>query len=86
MTYSYHCKECDTTWDESHGYENREGPVSLPCPHCGANSTVKRVYTGAAGISYEGAKTVAQRAGWGWNDVLTKIKKSSGRNSKIQTR
>lgn len=86
MTYSYNCNQCGKTWDESHSYENREKPTQEPCPHCGEISCVKRVYTGVAGISYSGAKTTLQRAGWGWNDVLNKIKKASGRNAKIETR
>ena len=64
---------------------SRDLPLSQPCPHCSAVDSVKREMT-AAGISYEGGKTILQRAGSGWNDVLNKVKKASGRQAKIETR
>lgn len=86
MTYTYLCDGCKQQWDDSHIIANRDVPVSQPCPHCKAEGTVKRIIAAAPRVSYDGGKTVLQRAGSGWNDVLNKVKKSSGRQAKIETR
>jgi hypothetical protein len=64
----------------------RDAPTTKKCPHCESENTVKRIIDFAPRVSYDGAKTVLQRAGSGWNDVLNKIKKSSGRHTNIETR
>jgi len=69
---------------------DRNAPLSEPCVACAASGegTVKRIISVAPRISYDGAQTVLQRAGSGWNDVLTKIQKANGRAAKknIETR
>lgn len=85
MTYSYTCMQCDASWDANLPMDSRDLPLSQPCPHCAVDGQVKRTVT-APGISYEGGKTILQRAGSGWNDVLNKVKKASGRQAKIETR
>ena len=85
MTYCYQCSNCEQHWEANLPMNDRDVPCSEECPHCSAVDSVKRILA-APGISYAGAKTVLQRAGWGWNDVLNKVKKASGRNAKIETR
>lgn len=85
MTYSYNCENCNYHWDASLPMDSRDLPLSEPCPQCAHVGSVKRVVV-APGISYAGAQTVLQRAGSGWNDVLNKVKKSSGRRANIETR
>ena len=85
MTYCYSCDSCSVEWEANLPMNDRDVPCSEECPHCSAAGSVKRILA-APGISYAGAKTVLQRAGWGWNDVLNKVKKSSGRNANIETR
>jgi predicted nucleic acid-binding Zn ribbon protein len=85
MTYSYNCQNCNYYWDESLPMDSRDLPLSTPCPQCTHAGSIKRVLA-APGISYAGGKTILQRAGSGWNDVLNKVKKASGRNSNIETR
>lgn len=77
--------QCDASWDANLPMDSRDLPLSQPCPHCAVDGQVKRTVT-APGISYEGGKTILQRAGSGWNDVLNKVKKASGRQAKIETR
>lgn len=60
---------------------DRDVPLSEPCTSCAATDTIKRIVSSPA-ISYAGAQTVLQRAGSGWNDVLKKIQKGSGRYAK----
>jgi putative FmdB family regulatory protein len=86
MTYTYLCNSCNEQWEDRQFMNDRDLPVSEPCPHCNEKATVKRIIDFAPRISYEGAQTVLQRAGSGWNDVLNKVKKSSGRYAKIETR
>ena len=65
--------------------DSRDLPLSQPCPHCAVDGQVKRTVT-APGISYAGGQTILQRAGSGWNDVLNKVKKASGKQAQIETR
>lgn len=53
---------------------DRDVPTTCPCPKCNAEGTVKRIIDFAPRISYEGAQTVLQRAGSGWNDLLKQSK------------
>ena len=65
--------------------DSRDLPLSAPCPNCALAGDVKRTIV-APSITYGGGKTILQRAGSGWNDVLNKVKKSSGRLTKMETR
>ena len=85
MRYDYYCQECNEAWEEVQFMNDRDLPLSSPCPHCKAEGAVKRGISSLA-ISYQGSKTVLQRAGSGWNDVLKKIKKASGRDNSLETR
>lgn len=86
MTYTYKCTSCDHEWEDRLPYEDRENPCSEECPSCAKHGNVTRTYSFAPRIAYQGSQTVLQRAGSGWNDVLNKIKKGSGKNSNIETR
>jgi predicted nucleic acid-binding Zn ribbon protein len=85
MRYDFTCNNCSHTWEETQGIQFRDAPLTLPCPSCKEKGSIKRLIR-TLGISYEGNKTVLQRAGSGWNDVLNKVKKASGRINSIQTR
>ena len=65
--------------------DSRDLPLAEPCPNCALVGEVKRTLS-APSITYGGGKTILQRAGSGWNDVLNKVKKSSGRLTKMETR
>jgi predicted nucleic acid-binding Zn ribbon protein len=86
MTYTYRCESCNEQWEDRQLLNDRDLPTTQACCHCNSEGTVKRIIDFAPRISYDGAKTVLQRAGSGWNDVLTKVKKNSGRYSNIETR
>ena len=85
MRYDYFCIECNERWEETQFINDRDKPIDLPCPNCKGEGCIKRGVASAA-ISYQGGKSVLQRAGSGWNDVLGKIKKASGRKNSIETR
>lgn len=85
MTYAYNCVSCECQWEARLPMDSRDQPLDEACPHCNLIGNVRRVVS-APGISYDGNKTILQRAGSGWNDVLNKVKKASGRNTTIQTR
>lgn len=87
MTYTYLCQECNHKWDCSFAMNNRDVPLNDNCPQCDKLGSIKRIIDFAPRIAYQGAYTIQQRAGNGWNDVLTKIKKNSGKNaSHIETK
>lgn len=86
MNYDYHCSDCDTRWEQSVRLVDRDLPTQSPCPHCGAEGKVVRCLS-APSVSYDGGGVVSvvRRAGSGWNDVLNKVKKQSGRKNTIET-
>ena len=86
MTYTFKCETCEHTWEESIPMKDMDVPLSKPCPSCEAEGVIKRIIAFAPRIAYDGAKTVQQRAGSGWNDTLLKIKKGSGRVNTINTK
>lgn len=62
----------------------RDSPCKGACP-CGKyDGVVSRVVGGPSIVS--GSSSVIKKAGSGWNDVLKKIKKGSGRSNTINTR
>ena len=85
MNYDYYCTECDAKWEENQFLNDRDLPLTLPCPHCKAKETVKRGIT-ATRMSYAGIKSNLTRAGSGWNDLLCGVKKASARGNTIETR
>jgi len=59
----------------------RDEATQEPCPECGGE-----IYrTMETGGLISDSKTPLRRAGSGWNDVLKKIKKGSGRKNSIKT-
>lgn len=85
MRYDYFCESCKEVWEEVQFLKDRDLPTTLPCPHCGIKE-VKRGYTTAPHFSYAGSMSNLKRAGSDWNDVLTSIKRASGKKSTINTR
>lgn len=86
MRYDYTCTECNEQWEEVQFLNDRDLPLTKPCPKCKAKDSVKRGFFTPSAVSYAGSKSILARAGSGWNDVLTSVKKASGRNNTIQTR
>jgi len=84
MIYEYKCQGCGHEFSESLKIEDRDRPLSAPCPHCHQENVVTRVFNGMS-IAYSGFKSNVTRAGSGWNDVLKKIKAGAGKNNTIQT-
>lgn len=83
MIYDYSCKECESTWEESLPYQRRDEPLEVTCPKCGKLGGVFRMVNKVA-ITTDSI-SVQRRAGAGWNDVLKKLHKTAGKESKIQT-
>jgi len=59
----------------------RDEATQEPCPECGGE-IYRTLETGGL---ISDSKTPLRRAGSGWNDVLKKIKKGSGRKNSIKT-
>jgi putative FmdB family regulatory protein len=85
MNYDYGCNSCERSWEENHSMNDRDTPTKKECPFCGELS-VKRLLSKPS-VSYDGGGVVSleRRAGSGWNDLLNKVKKQSGRNNTINT-
>lgn len=42
--YSYACNNCGHQWEESRKYEDRDYPLSEPCPECEEENEIYRTY------------------------------------------
>jgi predicted nucleic acid-binding Zn ribbon protein len=82
MTYDYYCDKCDKEWEDVFPSADRDKPVGQPCP-CGKGGGVKRGVCAPA-LSFQGSVSAIRKAGSGWNDVLTGIKKASGKDANIE--
>lgn len=80
--YDFSCDSCGHEFTENVPIDKRDNP--RPCPECGKTNTKRGV--SAVKVSYSGFKDNITRAGSGWNDVLKKVKKGSGRSNTIRTR
>lgn len=86
MRYDYYCTACEDKWEEVQFMNDRDAPLAEPCPKCGETGQIHRGFFTVARVSYDGAQTVLQRAGSGWNDLLTGVKAASGKSNTIETR
>ena len=84
MTYEFKCEACEASWELTLPVDDRDKPLTEPCPECNEKGCVKRCVS-AARVSYQGFISPITRAGDGWNDVLKKVHSTSGKQSKIQT-
>ena len=83
--YEYQCKECGHSFEEIVPYSDREKPTQQECPSCKKIGAIARAMS-ALNISYQGGKTVMQRAGNTWNELLRKIHKGAGKGSNVHTK
>lgn len=85
MNYEYECQKCGHVFERNLPIDKRDQPLKEPCPNCGERGMVVRNVTKLA-ITSGGVKSLQQRAGDGFNDLLKKIKKDAGQTSTIQTK
>ena len=72
--YDYKCNKCENIFEKTFSYsEDNNLPLSEPCPNCGKEGTIERVFStsnptvvsNVGGIKTDG----------GWKDVLKEMKK-----------
>jgi putative FmdB family regulatory protein len=83
MIYSFQCSSCESKFDKESSIDDRNKPLEEPCPSCGQR-TVKRSIT-SLNIVHQSGDTLS-RTDSGWNDMLKRIKKSSGKDNTIQVK
>lgn len=80
--YDYSCDECGHEFTENVPIAKRDEHQT--CPKCKKKKTTRGV--SAVKLSYSGFKSNLSRTSDGWNDVLKKVKKGSGRANSIKTK
>jgi len=91
MNYDYYCEKCSYVFEENLPISDRDLPTTKPCPNksCGCRHTVKRGLA-APFLSYEGGKTLEQRARAGagseFVDVMRSIRKRHPERAKDGTK
>ena len=85
MTYEFKCEACEERWEERLPVNDRDKPLTVPCPKCNKEGCVKRCAS-AGTVTYAGFISPITRAGGEWNDVLKSIHKGAGKNSTIETK
>lgn len=72
MNYDYHCAGCNSAFEENLRMDDRDLPLTRPCPNCGAFKVTRGV--SAPFVNMDGAKTLSQRARQGaGSDFLNKM-------------
>tara|TARA_R110000772_G_scaffold170594_1_gene282548 strand:- start:344 stop:625 length:282 start_codon:yes stop_codon:yes gene_type:complete len=88
MTYDYHCEKCNVQSEETHPIADRDLPTDRPCLQCGAHSVKRGI--AAPFFSYEGNKTLEQRAragaGSDFVDIMKSIRKRHPAKAKDGTK
>jgi rubredoxin len=85
MIYQYKCHSCEYIFTKNLPMDKSKTPLSEPCPRCENLNNVYRDYS-SVNLSYDmmdvhtRAKNVA---GSDWKEVLKKIDKTAGRNSRV---
>lgn len=75
MTYTYHCKKCDHSFELFNvTYENRDAACGATCPSCNEIGQIERILE-MPSTSYMGRVSNVKRAGSDWNSLLKKIKR-----------
>lgn len=80
--YDYSCDSCGHEFTELVPIAERDD--AQRCPKCETLGSKRKV--SAVQLSYSGFKSNLARAGTNWNDVLKKVKSTSGRRNSIHTR
>ena len=80
--YDFNCQSCGHEFEQIVPSDKRDDPIE--CPSCGKKKVVRGV--SAVKMSYSSLKSNLTRSGSGWNDVLNKVKKGSGKDNSIRTR
>jgi len=78
--YNYRCLKCDKVFERFTTIAKRD--ENLICP-CEKKAEVKRTVENTH-INYSGKTSAIRKAGSGWNDLLQRIKKASGKDSTIE--
>lgn len=85
MNYDYVCDCCEASWEKNIPMSDRDIPTESPCPYCGIKAVRRAIAKPSVSYDGGGVTSVVRRAGSGWNDVLNKVKKASGRRTNIET-
>lgn len=82
-TYDYNCNKCNFKFDRFLKISDRNIPTESPCPDCGSLAVSQRI--GTPSLVTQVGSTLSKTSD-GWNDVLNKVKKGSGRGNTIHTK
>jgi len=71
--YTYVCRKCDHSWDETHRIDDRKIPLSQPCPSCGVVEEDSIYQQIGAPMICDPVRVGVTRPDTGFKEVLQKI-------------
>lgn len=75
-TYDFSCTKCNHTFDLYLKMDEREEPLSKPCPKCNAKKSVTRNYNNYSQAITSDTNLNANKATGGrWNELMGRMKK-----------
>jgi putative FmdB family regulatory protein len=75
-TYEFACKKCEHTFDLYLKIDEREQPLSKPCPNCKAKKSVTRNFNNyTQTIGSDATLTPNKATGGRWNELMGRMKK-----------
>lgn len=83
MIYEFKCENCNETFSESLEIFSRNKPLNEPCPKCGNQGSVFRVFSSSITYDTVDVQTRARRANSDFADVMKSIKKTAGKGNTI---
>jgi|TARA_A100001201_G_scaffold132897_1_gene119769 putative FmdB family regulatory protein len=83
MIYVFECEACEKQFEKNLPMADCQKPLKEPCPLCGVKGEVFRVFQ-STNFQHEMINTHQKKAGKGWADTMSAIKKASGRGHTMQ--
>ncbi len=85
MTYEFQCDACDNNFITNVPLDERNTPLTQPCPKCGATQTIRRVFGSTITHDTMDVQTRARKvSGEAYTEVMTRIQKHSGKYNTVR--
>lgn len=74
-TYEFSCEKCKHTFDLYLKIEEREKPLSEPCPECNAKKVTRNYNNYTQAITSDTTFNANKATGGRWNELMGRMKK-----------
>lgn len=73
--YDFTCTKCNKNWCDFLSIDNRDKPLSEPCPYCNEQRSVEKNWGGSKfSIASDATLNANKATGGRWNELMAKMK------------